>query len=143
MVASGAQGVPVAVAWHTLTVAPATGWPAGPKTMSSLRDPCAAAGLATHAAHANPSIAARITFFVAPNLFFTLAMGFIPSSRLSQICVPFRFDSNSLPPPNERRNDHAILRFGLFGRRENDWLIASNHFTSGYPSPRCWPSGSI
>src|ERR1700723_2335723 len=88
MVASGAQGVPVAVAWHTATVAPAIGWPAGPKTMSSLRDPCAAAGLAMHAAHANPSIAARITFFVAQNLFFTLAIGFIPSSRLSQICGP-------------------------------------------------------
>jgi hypothetical protein len=42
--------------------------------MSSLRDPCAATGLATHAAQVNPSIAARITFFVAPNLFFTLAM---------------------------------------------------------------------
>jgi hypothetical protein len=42
-VASGEQGSPVAVDWHTLTVAPAIGCPEGPKTMSSFLDPCACA----------------------------------------------------------------------------------------------------
>jgi hypothetical protein len=35
MAASGEHGVPVAVGAQTVMVGPATGWPAGPKTMSS------------------------------------------------------------------------------------------------------------
>jgi len=42
-VASGEQGVPVAAAVQTVIVGPATGCPPGPKTMSSLREPCASA----------------------------------------------------------------------------------------------------
>src|ERR1700751_1908237 len=43
----GGRAVPVAVGAQTVMVGPETGWPAGPKTMSSLREPCArAAGAA-------------------------------------------------------------------------------------------------
>jgi hypothetical protein len=60
----------------------------GAKNGVVLANPYAAAGLAVHAAQASASIATRITFLVAPNLFFTLAIVFIPSSRRSQICSP-------------------------------------------------------
>ena len=59
-VASGMHGVPVAVAWQTRTVAPATGCPLGPKTISSLRDPCDRTQGASAAKMAAPAIARAI-----------------------------------------------------------------------------------
>src|SRR5208282_561963 len=65
MLASGEQGVPVAPEVHTVTVAPATGWPKRFRTMSSLREPWACAELgrartAKRAKIANPRM--RIPF---------------------------------------------------------------------------------
>ena len=59
--------MPVAPAWQTRTVALATGWPVVPSTMSSLREPCAAAAGASARA-ASASSATSIAAPMAPML---------------------------------------------------------------------------
>jgi hypothetical protein len=96
MVANGVHGTPVAVGWHTVTVAPAIGCPDGPNTMSSFLDPCALAGSAQQTSAAIESTTMNIAFFiifVAPFSFSSPAVVFIPSRRILRFMFksPHRF----------------------------------------------------
>jgi hypothetical protein len=99
------HGLPVAVAWHTVTVAPAIGCPVGPNTMSSFLDPCALVGTVQQANAATESTRANIALFImfiAPYSFSRPSVVFIPSTA-SRIYLQLAASILSLLPAHGER----------------------------------------